>query len=109
MAQLLQDELRRPGDTVFRYGGEEFAILLPNTTSEGSQIVAEQIVQRMHQQQIPHYPSPVSAYVTLSLGIVVTVPSSETSLENFFQTADMALYRAKATGRNRYCLQGQRI
>lgn len=105
VARLLQEALKRPGDTVFRYGGEEFALLLPNTTSEGGQIIAEQIIQRMHQAQIPHYPSPVSSYVTVSLGIAVVVPSNDISSESFFQTADIALYRAKATGRNRYCLQ----
>ncbi|ACB52860.1 putative diguanylate cyclase (GGDEF domain) [Crocosphaera subtropica ATCC 51142] len=105
VAQILQNTLKRPGDMVFRYGGEEFVIILPNTASEGAEIIAEQIVQSIQQEQIAHYPSPVSSYVTISLGIAVTFPTNALSPQTLFEMVDMALYRAKATGRNRYCLQ----
>jgi diguanylate cyclase (GGDEF)-like protein len=105
VAQILQDTLKRPGDMVFRYGGEEFAIILPNTASEGAEFIASQIVQRIQQQHIAHSPSPVSPYVTVSLGIAVTLNSTVSSPQTLFEMADMALYRAKATGRNRFCLQ----
>ncbi len=105
IAQIFQETLKRGGDMVFRYGGEEFAILLPNTASDGAQFIAEQIVQRIQQAQIAHYPSPISPYVTVSLGIAVTLNSTVSSSQTLFEMADMALYRAKATGRNRYCLQ----
>ncbi len=105
VAQILQETLKRPGDMVFRYGGEEFAIILPNTASEGAEFIAEQIVQRIQQQQIAHSPSPINPYVSISLGIAVTLNSTILSPETLFEMADMALYRAKATGRNRYCLQ----
>ncbi|MDJ0730994.1 MAG: diguanylate cyclase [Crocosphaera sp.] len=105
VAQILQETLKRPGDMVFRYGGEEFAIILPNTASEGAEFIAEQIVQRIQLEQIAHSPSPIIPYVTVSLGIAVTLNSIVLSSQMLFEMADMALYRAKATGRNRYCLQ----
>ncbi len=105
VAQIIQDTLKRPGDMVFRYGGEELAIILPNTASEGAEIIAGQILQRVELEQIAHHPSPVSPYVTISLGIAVSVPTTVLSPQTLFEMVDMALYRAKATGRNRYCLQ----
>ncbi|MGK7940595.1 MAG: GGDEF domain-containing protein [Crocosphaera sp.] len=105
VAHILQETLKRAGDMVFRYGGEEFAIILPNTPGEGAEFIAEQIVQRIEQAQIAHSPSPISSYVTVSIGIAVRVNSSVSSSQTLFEMADTALYRAKATGRNRYCLQ----
>ncbi|MDJ0658545.1 MAG: diguanylate cyclase [Crocosphaera sp.] len=105
VAQIIQDTLQRPGDLVFRYGGEEFAIILPNTPSQGAEFIAEKIVERIQGQHINHYISPISSYLTVSLGIAVTVPSTNLSTLSLLEVADMTLYRAKATGRNRYCLQ----
>ncbi|MGK7955794.1 MAG: diguanylate cyclase [Crocosphaera sp.] len=105
VALVIQETLKRSGDMVFRYGGEEFAIVLPNTATEGAEFIAQQIIQKIQQQQIVHSPSPVSSYVSISLGIAVTLNSTVLSSETLFQMADMALYRAKATGRNRYCLE----
>ena len=105
IAQILQETLKRPGDMVFRYRGKEFAIILPNTASEEAELIAEQIFQRIQLEQIAHYLSPVSSYVSISLGIAVTLNSTVLSSQTLFDMADMALYRAKATGRNRYCLQ----
>ncbi len=105
IAQIVQKTLQRPGDMVFRYGGEEFAIILPNTTSKGAEFIAKQIVQKVQLEQIPHSPSPITSYVSVSLGIAVSLNSTVLSSQTLFEMADMAVYRAKATGRNRYCLQ----
>ena len=104
VAQIFRETLKRPGDMVFRYGGEEFAIILPNTASRGAEFIAEQIVERIQQAKIAHYDSPISPYVTVSIGIAVRVNSTILSSQTFFEMADVALYRAKATGRNRYSL-----
>ncbi|MDJ0845698.1 diguanylate cyclase [Crocosphaera sp.] len=105
VAQIIQDTLKRPGDLVFRYGGEEFAVILPNTPSQGAEFMAEQIIERIQGQQITHYTSPTSSYLTVSLGIAVTTPTINTSTQTLVKIADDALYAAKKTGRNRYCLQ----
>ena len=59
----------------------------------------------LQEQHIAHFPSPVNPSVTISLGIAVTIPTAILSPQTLFEMADMALYRAKAKGRNRYCLQ----
>ncbi|MDJ0507938.1 MAG: GGDEF domain-containing protein [Crocosphaera sp.] len=105
VAQIVQKTLKRGGDMVFRYGGEEFGIILPNTPSEGAEFIAEQIVQSIQQARIAHYPSAIGPYVTVSIGIAVRVNASIPSSQTLLEMADMALYRAKARGRNCYCLQ----
>lgn len=105
VAQIIQDTLKRPGDLLFRYGGEEFAVILPNTSSQGAEFIAEQVMERIQGEQIAHYISPISSHLTLSLGIAVTTPRINVLSETLVEIADTALYRAKETGRNRYCLQ----
>ncbi|WP_016924956.1 diguanylate cyclase domain-containing protein [Prochlorothrix hollandica] len=74
VAQVLQSQLRRPGDIVARYGGEEFALLLPETTVEGAVQVAQGIRDRFHALQIPHGASAVQPFVTLSFGVTSIIP-----------------------------------
>ena len=104
VAQVLKAVLKRPADLVFRYGGEEFAILLPNTSIVGAQIVAAQLVKGVEQQKLPHNLSEVSAYVTLSIGVSAVIPTQQLASDTLFHQADMALYEAKKTGRNCYCV-----
>lgn len=104
VAQVLQTVLKRPADLVFRYGGEEFAILLPNTSIVGAQIVAAQLVKKVEQQKLPHDLSEVSSYVTLSIGVSAVIPTQQLSPDTLFHQADVALYEAKKTGRNCYCV-----
>lgn len=104
VAQLLQKVLKRPGDKVFRYGGEEFAIILPNTAYEGGEIISQQLVQIVEQNQIPHHSSEINSFVSVSLGIAVMNSADKISSQELFQIADIALYQAKNRGRNRYSL-----
>ncbi len=104
IAQILSTTLRRPTDFVARYGGEEFLIVLPNTNVEGAEVVAQSIHRKLIEQPIPHHLSPVSPYQTVSMGIAVTIPQLNQSSHSLLLRADQALYRAKALGRNRYCL-----
>jgi diguanylate cyclase (GGDEF)-like protein/PAS domain S-box-containing protein len=93
--------LKRPADLVARYGGEEFAVILPNTSAIGAFMVAESIRSMVKSLEIVHVNSPVNPYVTLSLGVCSMVPSSDNSPRQLIAAADMALYQAKAEGRDR--------
>ncbi len=84
-------------DTVSRYGGEEFAILLPDTSRERAQLVAERV--RLMFSETPFLIGDRSTLVTLSLG-VASCPEHATSAEALVEVADRALYRAKGQGRN---------
>ncbi len=101
VAQAMKGVIKRPADLVARYGGEEFAVVLPNTHGEGAFKVAEQIRLSVKMLAIAHPQSPMSEYVTLSLGVSCTIPCHHCSPEGLIATADRALYQAKESGRDR--------
>ncbi len=101
VAQAIQRAVQRPMDLVSRYGGEEFAVILPNTHSEGGLQVAANIRAAVKALKITHLRSTVSEFLTLSLGVASTLPNPQSSPEGLIAAADQALYQAKAQGRDR--------
>lgn len=102
VADALRFCAKRTVDLVARYGGEEFAIVLPNTTTIGASLVAEELCSLVHSLKITHSASTVSEYVTLSLGVASMYPHPDISPTKLISEADIALYQAKSSGRNRY-------
>ncbi|MFH7241450.1 MAG: diguanylate cyclase domain-containing protein [Spirulina sp.] len=101
VAQVIQHSARRPGDLAVRYGGEEFALLLPNTPLDAACQIALAMQNRLRQLGLVHAGSAVSPYVTLSLGLVTHIPKAGELPQRLIGTADQALYTAKRQGRNR--------
>lgn len=95
-------QVLRDSDILGRYGGEEFAILLPETPQEQARQVAERLRVAMSGQPILADGTPV--LVTISLGITELAPG-EDAINSALRRADDALYDAKETGRNRVCLR----
>ncbi|WP_445619691.1 GGDEF domain-containing protein [Kushneria sp. Sum13] len=92
--------ITRKQDMAVRWGGEEFLILLPDTTLEEAAIMAERLRRRV--ERAPFSLEPQTLKVTISLGVAAT--QADTShFESVLQNADEALYRAKHEGRNRVC------
>lgn len=104
IAYVLQGCVQSRRDLVARYGGEEFAVILPETSLNGALQVVERIRSAIADLQIRHPDSPISNYVTLSLGITGVVPTDQHSPRDLIAIADQALYAAKKRGRNTYCL-----
>ena len=104
VAAALSTSLKRPKDLAARWGGEEFACLLPNTNAKGAQNVAEVLREAIQNLSIPHKSSPVNEVVTVSVGVVASNPMDENSFDNLLKRADEALYQAKESGRNRIAL-----
>ncbi|MDJ0745555.1 MAG: diguanylate cyclase [Xenococcaceae cyanobacterium MO_167.B27] len=100
VSKTLQESTRRPADLVARYGGEEFAIILPDTDAHGALFIANKIRQEVEELKLPHSPSPVSDYVTLSVGVVTLIPHRGSNRTTLVKRADDALYEAKQKGRN---------
>ncbi|NMF59486.1 CHASE2 domain-containing protein [Pseudanabaena yagii] len=90
----------RSGELAGRYGGEEFAVVLPDADFEAALSVAERIVMNVRSLNIPHKSSKTSNIVTLSCGIATMTVEDGSSLDLLIR-ADRALYKAKELGRDR--------
>jgi diguanylate cyclase (GGDEF)-like protein/PAS domain S-box-containing protein len=100
VAQAINAALKRPMDLVARFGGEEFAMILPNTDILGAQSVAAEVKSAIASLAIEHKTSEVNSHITLSFGVASLVPTPELSAKVLIEVADRALYRAKSKGRN---------
>lgn len=105
VAKALQDVLRRPGDYVSRYGGEEFVAVLPNTDEIGVQHVAENMRAAVENLAIASAKKVVSPHVTASLGALSLIPREQLTKDEAMRFADTALYEAKESGRNKVVLR----
>ncbi|MCG7586063.1 diguanylate cyclase domain-containing protein [Photobacterium sp. OFAV2-7] len=100
VAKVFRSVVKRETDEVARYGGEEFAFLLPNTDIKGGEVVAEKVHQRMAEKEITHLYSDVDTKLTVSLGVATIIPLPTQDYGDLVEMADVALYKAKAAGRN---------
>lgn len=101
VAEALKASTRRPAEFVVRYGGEEFAIVMPNTPREEIGRFGEWICRQVQDLAIPHEGSSAAPVVTISAGLAVLVPTPDLTWSDLIERADRALYRAKQEGRNR--------
>ena len=104
VAKAMSAALFRPADQLFRYGGEEFAIIMPQTGREGGTGVAERVREAISALRIPHSQS-APGHVTVSIGVAaisaVTARRGYPACEELIRVADKALYSAKNSGRNK--------
>jgi diguanylate cyclase (GGDEF)-like protein len=101
VASVIKDCAERVDDLPARYGGEEFALILEDTYSEGAELIANRVRQKIHNCKLENINSKVDPYLTASIGISTILPHKNTDLKSFIKEADKALYKAKDEGRNR--------
>jgi len=101
IAQALQLGLRQDSiDSLCRYGGEEFAILLPDVDRETAFNVAERLRIQIEGSRLENRALAKSPYITVSIGVSTLHPDSPQPVQALVTTADLALYQAKEAGRN---------
>jgi diguanylate cyclase (GGDEF)-like protein len=100
IANVVAGALQRSSDRASRFGGEEFAVILPNTELDRALVVAENIRRAVAAMNIPHPCNPHGAQ-TISIGVAAAIPTREESAVSLLIQSDHALYRAKDLGRNR--------
>jgi adenylate cyclase len=104
VAKAIRSTVKSTKTLAARYGGEEFVVLLPNTSAEEALGLAETIRHSIKAAQLPHRASKVADHVTLSLGVTCLLPSMAVPINSVVQFADLGLYRAKESGRDRATL-----
>jgi len=102
VAHALSYSVSRVNDIVIRYGGEEFAIVLPNTDGDGAKIFAERLLKNVFDLKIPHEKNEAAEYVTVSIGVTTGRVEYKHDLSMYLKRADEALYISKESGRNKY-------
>ena len=99
LGRQIQRSVGRPGDVAARFGGEEFAVLLPDTDMKGARYIAERIRSDVERCSMT-LESGQRLSATVSIGIVSSEPSGRDAPQSLVKLADEALYEAKAKGRN---------
>jgi len=107
VAHTLDASVCRTGDLVARYGGEEFVFIAPATNGDDALTMARNVCKALEALALPHASSQFGC-VTISAGVAALIPAAGDASDILVQRADEALYLAKAQGRNRAVLWGQR-
>ncbi len=97
VAAILREHLR-PTDLIARFGGDEFSVMLPSTTAEQTLQTAERLRRALQNAHIENTEVPI----TISVGVTIASPHDD--LESLVQRADVAMYQAKAKGRDRVAI-----
>ena len=103
VAAALTESSDRPSDLAVRYGGEEFAAILPETDLKGAHTFAERFRALVDFMDIPHGLSAISSHVTVSVGLACRIPDAETTPADLLGQTNEMLNQAKKKGRNRVC------
>lgn len=107
IAQLLKKNVSRPRDLVARFGGEEFILVLPDTSQDAAIEIVERILQSIRTADICHSSSPLDQRLSVSLGVKTIVPMFNHDKMTFLKEVDRNLYLAKEQGRNGYVIQDE--
>lgn len=101
IGEIINRSLRKV-DYAFRYGGEEFVLLLPETSLENAVLTADRLRQRIADEAAKSVPESSGSIITVSAG-VACYPENGTNREDLFSLMDSYLYKAKSMGKNRVC------
>ena len=109
VAQAINNNCQRISDTPARYGGDEFAIILPNTKAKDALRIAQMIAADLEKQNILHASSPIKTVASVSIGVATIIPAMTTSPSSVLILADKALYESKENGKDRVTVHDQTL
>ena len=101
VSNALKSCLRRSTDHIFRYAGEKFAAVLPDTDKPGANVVANNMKSSIEKLKIEHKKSEVANHITVSIGTSTEIPTNIMEIDAFINEAEEALLKAKNIGKNR--------
>lgn len=101
VAHALAGVVHRAGDVVARYGGEELALILPDTDAHGAVALLRRVLDGVRDLRLEHKASKCSNHVSLSGGAVTAMAADDDGAARLVEAADKVLYEAKQSGRNR--------
>lgn len=104
VASAIDEILLRPYDEVARYGGEEFIVILPESESSGGEKIAESIRLTIEKLKLENNIDGKENIVTVSIGISTVIPTIGDMKLTLINNSDEAMYEAKESGRNKYCI-----
>jgi diguanylate cyclase (GGDEF)-like protein len=104
IATILRQMTSRGNELAARYGGEEFMLIFPMTDHIDADKIADNLLQKVNDLALPHPDSLVCDTITVSIGVISTIPQRHHQLSDLIMQADQALYQAKKYGRNQYAL-----
>lgn len=102
VASVLSRCVRRAGELVARYGGEEFVMLLPNADPTHARETAQNCLDEIGHEALVHAASSTRSTLTLSIGLATVLPDASLDPRRLINAADVAMYRAKTSGRARF-------
>ncbi|MBK3332866.1 diguanylate cyclase [Persephonella atlantica] len=108
VSTVLKKFSRRPTDMAGRWGGEEFLLILSSTNLSTAVKTASDIIKEVNLKNIEHRVSPFGR-ITVSIGVYSSIPDKKSRYTDFIKEADMALYRAKSSGKNRFYVTGDTL
>ena len=103
MTHLFQKHIHRPSDDLCRIGGEEFAVILPNTDLQGGKFIAESLLTALASEPLSYEGDEIN--LTASAGVATAIMHDEDQAQHLFRLADSLLYKAKQGGRNKVISQ----
>ena len=102
VAEYLSKSVTRADDFIVRYGGDEFAVVLPNTGEDGARHLAEKMLENVRNGNIPHEKNHDTGIVTITIGCTTGQVKTSHHMDDFINRADELLYISKNSGRNSY-------
>jgi len=101
IGEIISRSLRKV-DYAFRYGGEEFVLILPETSLDNAILIADRLRETIAAEAVLNVPEAVGSHITVSAG-VACFPENGTNREDLFSLMDSHLYKAKSMGKNKVC------